>query len=162
VSILPGFLAQVTNITRGRCLLLADASHSGLIYVHHQYFSVFFLISIVLQWQLSWWLLLNEYSSDDTTLLYKPSVAMQCILFQIIHTNIWKGTTLKLMINLYALYHDLVDKHVPRYFIVYTKLLLTIYIYTIIWLSLYVLSLHSLSPPKPAGLDTQTFRSLHA
>jgi hypothetical protein len=28
----------------------------------------------------------------------------------------------------------------------------------IIWLSLYVLSVHSLSPPKPAGLDPLIFR----
>jgi hypothetical protein len=31
-------------------------------------------------------------------------------------------------------------------------------IYIIIWLSLYVLSVHSLSPPKPAGLDPPIFR----
>jgi hypothetical protein len=29
--------------------------------------------------------------------------------------------------------------------------------YIIIWLSLYVLSVHSLSPPKPAGLDPPIF-----
>jgi hypothetical protein len=31
-------------------------------------------------------------------------------------------------------------------------------IYIIIWLSLYVLSVHSLSPPKPTGLDPPNFR----
>jgi hypothetical protein len=31
-------------------------------------------------------------------------------------------------------------------------------IYIIIWLSLYVLSVHSLSPPKPVGLDLTIFR----
>jgi hypothetical protein len=30
-------------------------------------------------------------------------------------------------------------------------------IYIIIWLSLYVLSVRSLSPPKPAGLDPPNF-----
>jgi hypothetical protein len=38
------------------------------------------------------------------------------------------------------------------------SLLLSIYIYIIIWLSLYVLSVHFPTPSKPAGLDPQNFR----
>jgi hypothetical protein len=32
------------------------------------------------------------------------------------------------------------------------------YVYIIIWLSPYVLSVHSLSPPEPAGLDSPNCR----
>jgi hypothetical protein len=39
-------------------------------------------------------------------------------------------------------------------------IILIIYIYIIIWLSLYVLSVHSLSPPKPAGLDPPNFSQM--
>jgi hypothetical protein len=60
----------------------------------------------------------------------------------------------------YRLLQSFMNKHYTKYMtaLIYPKLYNNIYI--IIWLSPYVLSVRSLSPPKPAGLAPQIFAGM--